>query len=310
MCPSNSSVFLFLVFVFPILDARAAPCCGGSSAIPNLITGDDRAQIQASVSRGVIIGDAPPSGLPVFRAPDDDESLSVFNLSGAYRIFDRGQIGASIPIVSRAMDSPEMYTTASGLGDLLFDFGYELIPDYTYSRWRPKGFVFLQVTLPTGPSTYDSVEPFQIDSRGRGFTTIGVGMVFLKTVSDFDFILTFEAHRSLPRTSDTGTGMSLEIVPSFGGTALLGAGWSPGGGSFRIGASLSPVYEGSMETYGDVESVSEPQLAWNTSIQAGYMLSDEWSLGLNYTDQTLMGPAHNVSLSRSVAFSVQHRWPL
>ncbi len=258
----------------------------------------------------MIIGDAPATGLPVFRAADDDESLSVLNVSGAYRIFDRGQIGASIPIVSRAIDTPEIYTTASGPGDVLFDFAYEVMPDYTYSRFRPKGFAFLQVTLPTGPSTYDSIEPFQIDSRGRGFTTIGAGMVFVKAISDFDFILTFEAHRSLPRSVVTEAGANLEVVPSFGGTALVGAGWSPGGGSFRFGASLSPVFEGSMETTGDIRSVSEPQLAWNTSIQAGYMLSDEWSLGLAYTDQTLMGPAQNVSLSRSVALSVQHRWPL
>ena len=241
---------------------------------------------------------------------DDHESITVLNLAGAYRISDRFQAGVGVPFISRNLDSPGTQASATGTGDLLVDAAYEIIPDLTYSEWRPKGFAFVQITLPTGPSTYDSKDPLQIDTRGRGFYTLGLGAAFLKTFSTIDITLTLEGHRSLGRTVTAPGGGPLELNPSFGGSALAGIGWSPGNGSLRIGASLSPIYEGRIEVTGTVNSLSDPQLAWNTSLQAGYLLSDEWSTGLSYTDQTLMGPAQNVSLSRSVALSVQHRWPL
>ncbi len=305
----KSSLILFL-FLLSAPIAQSAPCCGGSSAIPTLITGDDRAQIQASLSHGSMIGDAPSSGIPVFRASDDREGLDVFNLAGAYRIFDRGQVGFGIPLISRNRNTPSATAGAAGIGDLIFDFAYEAIPDFDYSEWRPKGFVFLQMTLPTSASTYDSIEPFQIDARGRGFYTLGLGAAFLKTISNWDFLFTFELHRSLKRTLTAQDGSTLSLVPQFGGTAMLGAGYSPGGGNLRFGASLAPIFEGPIDVYGAIDSISDSQLSWSTSFQVGYLLSDEWSAGATYTDQTLMGPASNVGLSRSILLSIQHRWPL
>ena len=300
----------FLFLFFNAGAALGAPCCGGSSAIPTLITGDDRAQVQASLSHGSIIGDAPAHGIPVFRSGADSEDLNVFNLAGAYRITDRTQVGLGIPIVARSRQTPTVETSASGLGDVILDLAYEALPDFTYSEWRPKGLVFLQATLPTGPSTYDSTLPFQIDARGRGFFTIGAGCAFLKNLANWDFLFNLEVHRSFRRTVTSQDGGSLTLSPSFGGTAMLGAGYSPSGGRFRIGAGLSPIYEGAMDVSGGIQSTSEPQLSWGVSVQAGYLISDNWSATLAYTDQTLLGPAQNVSLSRSVAISLQRRWPL
>ena len=308
---SNCNRIAGLLFLlFDAGSAFGAPCCGGSSAIPTLITGDDRAQVQASISHGSIIGDAPNQGIPVFRSSTDSENLDVFNLAGAYRITDRTQAGLGVPIVSRSRQTSTAETSASGLGDVIVDFAYEALPDFTYSEWRPKGLVFLQATLPTGPSTYDSTLPFQIDARGRGFFTLGAGCAFLKTLSNWDFIFNLEVHRSFKRSITSQDGSGLTLIPSFGGTAMLGAGYSPGGGSFRIGATLAPIYEGAMEVTGGIQSTSDPQLSWGTSIQAGYLIAEEWSAALNYTDQTLLGPAQNVSLSRSFALSIQRRWPL
>ena len=305
-----SPIFIFALIALHSPHAFSAPCCGGSSAIPTLITGDDRAQLQASISHGSIIGDAPSAGIPVFRASSDREGLDVFNLAGAYRLFDRGQIGLGVPVISRSRNTPNAQANAAGIGDLILDFAYEAIPDFDYSVWRPKGFVFVQMTLPTSASTYDSVVPFQIDARGRGFYTLGLGAAFLKTISNWDFILSLELHRSLRRTVTAQDGSNLFLVPNFGGTAMVGAGYSPGGGNLRFGISLAPIYEGSIDVYGAIDSTSDPQFSWSTSFQCGYLITDEWSAGASYIDQTLMGPASNVSLSRSVLLSVQRRWPL
>ncbi len=290
--------------------AGAAPCCGGGSAIPALITGDDSAQLGTSVSQATVIGDAPAEGLPVFRSGNDSEITQAFKLEGAYRVSDRVQAGAVLPLIRRARELTQASASAYGLGDVTLDAAYEVLPEWSYSAWKPHGFLFLQTTLPTSPSTYDAEAPFQIDARGRGFFQLGLGAAFLKGVGNWDLIASAEGHRSFARTFTTPDSGDLNLTPGWGATGLLGVGYSPRAGSVRLGVSLSPVYEGPIQTTGAVNSRSNDQLVWNTSAQVGYMISTEWSSSLTYTDQTLLGPARNVSLSRSVALSAQKRWAL
>ncbi|MBI3554827.1 MAG: serine protease spb1 [Deltaproteobacteria bacterium] len=290
--------------------AMAAPCCGGGSGIPALITGDDGAQLGASLSQASVIGDAPAEGMPVFRSTNDSEVTQAFRLDGAYRISDRFQAGAVVPLIRRARQLTAATAQAYGFGDITLNAGYEALPEWSYSAWKPHGFLFLQTTLPTSPSTYDSEAPFQIDARGRGFFQLGLGAAFLKGVGNWDFIASVEGHRSFARTFAASDGGTLNLTPGWGATGLLGVGYSPRAGIVRLGLSLSPVFEGPIDVRGEVNSTSADQLVWNTSAQVGVLISPEWSSALSYTDQTLLGPTRNVSLSRSVALSAQKRWAL
>jgi hypothetical protein len=50
----------------------------------------------------------------------------------------------------------------------------------------------------------------------------------------------------------------------------------------------------------------------DTAIDANYLVAEEragtWTLFASYVDQTLLGPARNATLSRTVALGLQHRW--
>ena len=289
---------------------HAAPCCGGGSAIPALITGDDSAQLNASVSQASVIGDAPASGMPVFRSSNDSEITQAFKLDGAYRVSDRFQAGVVVPLIRRARTLTNDSASAYGFGDVTLAAAFEALPEWSYSAWKPHGFLFIQSTLPTSPSTYDAQAPFQIDARGRGFFQLGVGAAFLKGVGNWDFIASIEGHRSFARTFTAPGSGDVNLTPGWGTTGLLGVGYSPLAGAVRIGLGLSPVYEGPIQVRGEIASQSASQLVWNTTAQVGYLISPEWSAALTYTDQTLLGPARNVSLSRSVALSAQKRWAM
>lgn len=291
--------------------ASAAPCCGGASALPQLITGDDRAQVSASLSHGNVIGDAPPQGIPVFRAASDSERVQILRFDAAYLVEERLQVGMGLPIVRRSRNFSEKDgSSATGLGDLGASAAYEFLPQWTYSAWKPRGFVFTQITVPTGPSIYDASQSHLVDARGRGYWSAAAGVAFVKSWGNWDALASIEGHRSFSRTVSSSDGQSISLHPGWGASALLGGGFSPGGGDLRLGLSLSPVHEGAIDVEGGVTSRSEAQLVWNTSAQVGYLLSPEWSSSLAYTDQTLLGPARNVSLSRTVMLSLQHRWPL
>ena len=307
----NGSSWLIAVLILAPRLVAAAPCCGGGSAIPSLISGDDLAQLGASVSHGSVIGDAPAQGIPVFRADGDLEQTQTLQLDGAYRFLDRYQAGLSLPLIRRYRQfASGTQNSSTGFGDARLDVAYEVLPEWGYSAWKPHGFLFLEGTVPLGPSIYDAQDSLLVDARSRGFYSLGLGTAFFKAVRHFDFAFSFEAHRSFSKTVQAADSSSMIVTPGWGWSSMIGAGWSPEGGRFRVGMSLSPVYEGAIQTEGEVNSISDSQLVWNTGVQVGYQFRSDWSASLNYTDQTLMGPAKNVNLSRTVSLFVQKRWEL
>jgi hypothetical protein len=272
--------------------------------------GDDQAQFSFSTSVGSVIGDAPAEGLPVFRASDDSERLETMTFGGAFRFADRLQAGLELPLIRRTRETETISDEASGLGDIRLVTAYEIIPDWSYSSWRPHGFLFFQLTLPTGPSVYDASSTYLLDARGRGFLAPAVGAAFTKLIGNWDFLFSSEIHHSFSRQIDVGGGASTELSPGWGGSAVMGIGYAPGGKALRLGLAVAPVYEGPISASGGLNSLSSAQLVWNTSLALGYAINSVWSAGVIYTDQTWLGPVENVSLSRTIAMNLQKRWEL
>ena len=292
--------------------ARAAPCCGGGSAAPTILTGDDDFQFSASVADSQVVGDAPPSGVPIFRADGDSEQMQTLRIDGAFLLTDRWQAGASIPFIRRSRSTPTIPgTSASGLGDIGVSSAYEILPEWEYSPWKPRGFAFVQGLIPAGGSIYessfDASDPWGLSARGRGFYALGAGTVLLKSWGDWDAALIGEAHRSFARTFSTSEG-DLHLTPGWGGSAALAGGYSLTRVPLRFGLVISPSYEGGVTADGAISSVSDSQLVWNTSLLLGWMLGHDSTLSAVYTDQTLLGPASNASLSRTLAVLYQKRW--
>jgi hypothetical protein len=304
---------LFATAVLLASDARAASCCGVASAAPTLITGDDLGQVSVSVAQSQIVGDAPATGLPVFRANGDDEQAQTLRIEGAFLVADRWQLGASIPVTRRSRETARMNSSASGIGDIGLSAAYEILPEWDYSPWKPRGFVFTQLTIPTGGSAYDasltSSQPWGMDARGRGFYSGGAGALFVKSWSSWDALLIAETHRSFTKTfTDPGTNEPLKLTPGWGGSLGLGAGYSPGRLPIRFGLLVSPAHEGGTLAEGSIDSHSSSQLVWNTSLLAAWMPTRQSSVSAIYTDQTLVGPASNVALNRTFAVLLQKRW--
>lgn len=295
--------------------ARAAPCCSGSSSIPAIITGDDRAQLSASLSHGTVIGDAPSEGLPVFRSELDSETTQTYRLDGAILLTDRLQAGAGLPILSRSVDRPGTEASKSGLGDIDLDLAYEVLPEWSYSDWKPRGHAFIGLTVPTGRSIYESVEPGLVDATGKGFYRIQTGGILIKRFSIWDATLLGEIHRSLPRTfAPTSVNPdTVRVDAGFGGSLAFGVGASPGGGNLRLGFRVQPNWNSgkSITTVGTTTESDRIQTV-DTVLESSYLLSESdggtWTVYGSYDDQTLLGPARNATLTRTLALGVQHRW--
>ncbi|MCB0406165.1 MAG: hypothetical protein KDD51_15395 [Bdellovibrionales bacterium] len=299
----KSISLLLLLFVWQ--KVRGAACCGGASNIPTLLTGDDRLQLTASVSSGEVVAEATTQGNVLYRAYTDEEFRQSVQLDGAVLLSDRFQLGWSLPLLRRSRSRNGVSEAAAGLGDVSASLAYELLPQWEYSPWQPKVFVFASLTLPTGGSTYDSATLYRVDSRGRGFVTPSIGIAALQIWGDFDALISLEGHHSLARDYANAAG-TFHLQPGWGASGSIGAGWNPG--NLRVGLSVSPQWEEGVLTTGAVNGLASSQQTWTASAQLSYLFESTLSASLIYSDQTWLGGAQNSALNRSLFVRIQKRW--
>jgi hypothetical protein len=280
-------------------NVRAASCCGGGFASPSLILGDDNASLAADLSYSNIATEVSSSGYWENRGAA--ESLETLRLQGAHIFEDRFQVGASVPVVSRSRAG----STSTGFGDIAVNLGYETLPDWDYSVWRPHGVSYVTLTAPTGRAVQESTEALQLDARGRGFWAVGLGTTLTKAVGKYDFSGTVEGHRSFAREVKTST-LEGEIRPGYGALFSVGAGYNIR--DTRVGASVAFNYEDAIATTGTINSPGSPAQVITAGVAISQMIGDAWAVSLSYSDQTLFGAPVNTSLARSVGLTAQHRF--
>lgn len=278
--------------------AHASACCGGAFSIPTLITGDDRAQTTFGFSDSQLDTVVDSDG--VWSKVQARDHVRTLKLEGAFLIADRWQAGFSLPLEQREKNGA-MGGESSGLGDVVGLLGYEFLPEWDYSPWRPKGTGFLALTAPTGKSPYESEDDAGLSARGRGFWTVGAGSVFTKVLRAWDVNGSFETHHSFERSKN-----SVTQTPGNGSIVGAGAGWNSQ--FLRVGGSLSWNREEGVRNQSVVVSESAAQQFATATLSLSYLFPDLWAGSLNYSDQTLFGQPMNTSLSKSISVLLQKRW--
>jgi hypothetical protein len=285
----------------------AAPCCAQAGSVPSLITGDERISIGASLSNGSVIGDAPAAGggLPVFRdALSTRESRSVLLLNAATLIDgDRLQAGVSVPLQWNRIGTGSRNSSRVAAGDVSLTLGHETLPEWDYSFWKPRGFSFVQLTLPTGRSILESSEALAGDVTGLGHVAISAGFIALKRWSLWDASALIRLGRVFGRGFDTG----ISTRSAWSGAFSVGGGVSFAE-RFRFGGTLGlDALSAQAVSGGGLDSAGAGRLVWTAGANLSWLRGEDDTLILGYADQTLFGPAYNASLARTFSLSVMHR---
>ncbi len=296
-------MILSALLLFAASSAWAAPCCSSQSAVPTLMTGDERFLVGATTLGTTIVADAPAGSLPVFWDGTSQDWTASMELDLAALISDRWQAGLAVPVAFRAINEPGLSESGWGLGDLKASIAFEALPEWEYSAWKPKGYVFSQLSIPSGKSIYASTRISGLDAFGRGSWGAMLGAALVKRWSRWDAFAVPALEVLFPGPVSNTVVLGAQAGASF----AVGGGVSFG--ALRIGARMQPVW-GSRRSFvnAGISGVSADQLVWNASIALSWLLGDEWGLGLAYNDQTLFGPVNNTALSRGVSLSVQRRW--
>jgi hypothetical protein len=291
--------FILLFNLFLAQNVVAAACCGGGSAAASIITSDDKAQVSTSfTSMEVVVDNVDSEG--IWRKWDDHQQVKTFRIEAAHIISDLWQVGAAVPIVQRS----QLDKTYSGLGDVVGSLGYEYLPEWNYSQYRPKGIGFLQLTLPTGKAKADS-DVGGLDSRGNGFWALGIGTMLTKIILEWDFVTSIEIHKSFDKTVNNSN-LQGTLQPGFGGNLGLGAGYNFK--DYRIGSNITWTYEDPIKLDAMATLNGTVERYATAALSGSYMYDEEWSGTVSYSDQTLFGNPINTSLGRSLALQIQKRW--
>jgi hypothetical protein len=296
----------FLAFISSLLPASlwAAACCGGGSGGAQVISGDFRYQVTMGMSYSSVIGEKYGEQSAYFWPEGRHQRTQLTRLSGLYA-FDNGwQLGAGGEYLVRdyALTTGGKSEEA-GVGDSDLIATYEFMPELSYSAWKPRGFLSLTQRIPTGKSVEESKDPYFADVTGDGQFASTLTLTLIKVRGEFDFMGQVGVTHRFARTihqnnSKLGEGQSSQF--------FLDVGMSPGQGQWHLGFGVGGVLKDGRETTkGGRVLRSSSELVWDVSPSISYAF-DEASASLRYSDQTLLGPVKNTTLSRTLL--LQYQW--
>lgn len=298
-------LFLFCSAISSMRMSWGAACCARSSAAPSLIVGDDEAQIGIGISLSGRVAEVNGEGIANFGSSNSSDWNQNIRLDGAFLVTDRIQLGLGIAVSQHFIKEGSVADSAVGMGDFKLTSAYEFLPNWTYSLWRPQGYLFAVASLPTGKSVYESNNALKADVNGNGFYSFALGTLFLKRWSSLDTFLMPELHYALPRTFQN-IGRPYQVSMGWGGSLGVGVGFSYN--DFRFGLRMQPRLDqarvSELDPIRDRNWVSSCDFGIDTS----YLASSNDSIMLSYTDQTILGPALNTNLNRVFSIGLQHRW--
>jgi hypothetical protein len=281
------SVALILLYTLTTHNtAFGSACCSASSQVPTLITSDSVMQLGLRTARSSVIGSSGPNTTSRFYNHERSDITYRLELLGAYALNDRWQLNASIPLTKRVRRVDTAEAEHWGLSTVALGGSYELVPEIEYSSWKPRVFLFASIGLPLSNSDEARLD---LGTHIHGSTSLvkTAGFFLLKQFNTVDWnLLLAQAHDAF-----------------YTSVASVGFGWH-GPEGLRLGVNIGPTYQFGSGLLG------QNRLVIDTSFNLGLSFFDDYSLNINYLDQTLFGPTKNSELSRVVNLLFLRRFDL
>jgi hypothetical protein len=295
---------LVLLFCFvQSVKLSANSCCGQSPASFTVLNLEQRLSLNLGFAYLRSMGRALHSDEFLIWDGKTREIRSL-NLNLASSLASRHQVFLNSSLMQGYYAESNMTQTSNHLSDTLIGYNFELLPEYSYSRWRPLIYVSALINLPSGQSSF---EPIRLgeggDVTGHNQWGGGVGLTLRKVY--FPLTLTFQARtlylfaKSFPSVQVSGFyDSSLALLANYD-TSI----WNL---SLNTGLTLTHLSQRRVEPAGETSDVGQ-----NTTVLLGFQrpLTEQWVVGLNYSDQTLLGPARGgLVLNRGINLNFNYNY--
>jgi hypothetical protein len=296
----NRSLAILFLFFFAIDYSYSSSCCGGGNNAPLVMTKETAAMITMLTKHSAITHYADANSKITTRNKIYNSVINSTDLSGILSINQNTQISGLITYTNRKNTTVLNKESSHGINKLIFQVNYEFLPEYLYSRWRPRGFIFVNIDHPLSKSIFESKKTLQTDAISDPQTSSSVGILFKKNLNYFDFLTSTSISLYFPKDLNWNN-KKLTASELFKFNHLIDIGVSLPESNFRFGLSLNYVHK-SKNTLRQFGQVNESYLL-SFGLNGSYEFN-KFILGLNYTDQSYLFIAKNNSLTKSVALSI------
>ena len=177
----------------------AQACCAGASVLtPARLTPLDDALVGIQLKGARVVGSFDPSGRYVSAPAGATETDLEQDLIGTLRVFGRGQLTLSVPILQTIRSAGGPSEIGGGLGDIALSGRYDLVIAGEH-RWIPGIAILAGVVFPTGKPLESASLALGSDSTGTGAFQGTVGLSVEQIWGHLFANLTALALQSAPR---------------------------------------------------------------------------------------------------------------
>ena len=294
-------ISLGLLLFFKSQVSFASSCCGQSGGSFPVSYLKQKLSLNLALSRSESLGRV-RSGANQFVTFSRDKELLKDSLGfdGVYALSERNQVFTKASFFRNSYTSSTLNQQQSNLSDLVLGYTYEVLPEYTYSKWKPVVYFSTLINLPTGKSVHDPNGLAEgADVTGYDQWGFGAGLTFRKVWFP---VRTIVQIKSLALFRDELSGVE---VSSF---------WEHSA-SFTLGYSFVNFYDFNLTSgltwqslqgrvVDSVQTQNSEFVSFNFSIIKP--LNDSFVLSVNYVDQTLVGTPENSLLNRAFSTNISY----
>lgn len=294
----------FLILLLNLLDMPIAygnSCCGQSPSSFPVLALNQKVSVNTAISMIESQGRIFNSD-QFYVWNDKTRQVQALQLNIAGTVSDHQQYYINTSLMQAQYKDALENETANHLSDTQLGYTFEVLPEYHFSYWRPVVYVSLLANLPTGKSIYDDSRISEgTDVTGHNQWGAGLGLTLRKVY--FPLTLTFQT-RSLRLFAKNFNGLS---VSDFYDTSLaLISNYNTPYQQISVNLGLTTQYLSAREIGPGYTS----DRVQNATVLIGLQktFSDAWTAGINYSDQTWVGPAKNSILNRTLTLNLNYNY--
>lgn len=297
-------LFLPLFLLLYSLHATASSCCGGNASSNQIIIGDNKYELNFRTAFRSDFGQTTNKSKAIIYNDEIKDHTYSTSIDAGMMITDYWQAGLKLGFAHKDIKKGTINENQSGLTDLGLQLTHEFLPELYYSRWKPRGFVFLTGNIPFGKNLMSSKKLLRSDIIGNGFYFLGMGALLVKKTGDFTHRFSTEMQRTFETKENNNTLKPFHrYIISSGTSYQLTDNWN-------LGFLVAWNYTKPKKIVGNVNSISLSDQYFDTSFFANYLIAPETLIGLTYLDSSLLGKSRNSSLYRQLTINYTFQIPL
>jgi len=231
-----------------------------------------------------------------------ERNVQAYQLSAASSFAERQQVFINTSLLSSHYKDVYQNGQEQHLSDTQVGYHYEVLPEYSFSPWRPVIHASVLANLPTGKSIYDNIKLSEgTDVTGHNQWGLGVGLTARKVYFPITLILQARSLQIFKKQF-----ANVEVGSFYDSSVAFLTSYALPWKAITLNAGLTTNHLSS-RTLGTGGSSDTMQ---NTTLLVGLQksLNDTWNVGCNYSDQTLLGPAKNSILNKTLTLNLNYNY--